>query len=70
MSVVLQAIRNAGSSGNNKQAVIDQFFHTQERDSVLGRYSIQPNGDSTLSRYGAERIANGQLVYWRTFNAG
>jgi branched-chain amino acid transport system substrate-binding protein len=70
MSVVLQAIRHAGSSGNDKQAVIDQFFHTQERDSVLGRYSIQPNGDSTLSQYGADRIAHGQLVFWRTFDAG
>lgn len=70
MSVVLQAIRSAGSHGNDKQAVIDQFFHTHDRDSVLGRYSIQPSGDSTLSRYGAERVVNGQLVFWRAFEGG
>jgi branched-chain amino acid transport system substrate-binding protein len=70
MSVVLAAIRNAGSHGNDKQAVIDQFFHTHDRDSVLGRYSIQPSGDSTLSRYAADRVANGQLVFWRAFEAG
>jgi branched-chain amino acid transport system substrate-binding protein len=67
MSVILQAVRNAGSHGNDKQAVIDQFFRTRDRDSVLGRYSIQPGGDSTLSRYGADRVANGKLVFWRAF---
>ncbi len=68
MNVVLQAVRAAGSHGNDKQAVIDQFFHTQDRDSVLGRYSIQPSGDTTLfAQYGADRVANGQLVFWREF---
>jgi branched-chain amino acid transport system substrate-binding protein len=65
MSVVLDAIRSAGSRGNDKQAVIDHFFATHDRDSVLGRYSIQPSGDSTLARYAADRVANGQLVFWR-----
>lgn len=70
MSVVLAAIRRAGSHGNDKQAVIDQFFRTTDRDSVLGRYSIQPSGDTTLSRYGADRVANGRLVFWRAFAGG
>lgn len=70
MSVVLDAIRRAGARGNDKQAVIDQFFATHARDSVLGRYSIQPSGDTTLSRYGADRVANGQLDFWRAFEGG
>jgi branched-chain amino acid transport system substrate-binding protein len=70
MSVVLQAIRNAGSHGNDKQAVIDQFFRIRDRDSVLGRYSIQPSGDSTLSQYGVERVVGGQLEFWRSFDGG
>jgi len=70
MSVVLQAIRNAGSHGNDKQAVIDQFFRVRDRDSVLGRYSIQPSGDSTLSQYGAERVVGGRLQFWRSFDGG
>jgi branched-chain amino acid transport system substrate-binding protein len=65
MSVVLAAIRNAGSHGNDKRAVIDQFFRTRNRDSVLGRYSIQPGGDTTLARYGVDRVVHGQLVFWR-----
>jgi branched-chain amino acid transport system substrate-binding protein len=69
MSVVLDAIRRAGAQGNNRQAVIAQLFATKDRDSVLGRYSIQPSGDTTLSRYGVDRIVNGQLVFDRAFEA-
>jgi branched-chain amino acid transport system substrate-binding protein len=70
MNVVLQAIRNAGSHGNDKQAVIDQFFRIHDRDSVLGPYSIQSSGDSTLSEYGVERVVGGRLVFWRAFDVG
>jgi branched-chain amino acid transport system substrate-binding protein len=70
MSVVLQAIRNAGAHGNDKQAVIEQFFRIRNRDSVLGRYSIQSSGDSTLSQYGVERVVGGQLAFWRAFDGG
>ncbi len=65
MSVVLAAIRRAGAEGNQRPAVIRAFFQTHERDSVLGRYSIQPSGDTSLSRYGVERIANGKLAFYR-----
>ena len=41
MSVVLDAIRRAGARGNDRQAVIDRFFATTNRDSVLGRYSVR-----------------------------
>jgi branched-chain amino acid transport system substrate-binding protein len=70
MSVVLAAIRNAGPHGNERQAVIDQFFAIHDRDSVLGRYSIQRSGDSTLSRYGVQRILAGKLVFYRALEVG
>ena len=49
MSVVLDAIRSAGSRGNDRQAVIERFFAVKNRDSVLGRYSIEADGETTLS---------------------
>jgi branched-chain amino acid transport system substrate-binding protein len=70
MSVVLQSIRDAGPHGNNKQAVIEQLFRIRDRDSVLGRYSIQASGDTTLSDYGVDRVVGGQLVFWRALGAG
>ena len=69
MSVVLAAIRAAGSDGNEREAVIKSFFATRNRNSVLGRYSIEPNGDTTLSTYAVDRVSRGQPVFWRELDA-
>jgi branched-chain amino acid transport system substrate-binding protein len=63
MSVTLQAIREAGRHGNSREAVIDRFFATKDRDSVLGRYSVEPNGETTLTRYGVDRVLGGRAVF-------
>lgn len=68
MSVVLDAIRRAGSHGNDRQAVIDRFFATANRDSVLGRYSMQADGETTLSRYGVDRIVAGRAQFYRALD--
>jgi branched-chain amino acid transport system substrate-binding protein len=69
MKVALLAIQNAGDKGNDKQAVIDAFFKIKDRDSVLGKYSIDENGDTTLSDYGANRIEGGKLVFDKVIKA-
>ena len=40
------------------------------RDSVLGRYSIRPNGETTLSRYVVYRVRGGRPVLYRSFDVG
>lgn len=62
MAVVLDSIRRAGEQGDNRQAVIDQFFATADRRSILGSYSVDSVGDSTLNRVGAYRSVGGRLV--------
>jgi branched-chain amino acid transport system substrate-binding protein len=69
MSVVLAAIRAAGDSGDDRQAVIDKFLATHDRRSVLGVYSMQPNGESMLSSYAIDRVVKGAPVFWRAFHA-
>jgi branched-chain amino acid transport system substrate-binding protein len=69
MKVALLAIQNAGDKGNDKQAVIDAFFKIKDRDSVLGKYSIDKNGDTTLSDYGADRVQNKKLVFDKVIKA-
>jgi branched-chain amino acid transport system substrate-binding protein len=69
MQVALLAIQNAGDKGNDRAAVIDQFFKIKDRDSVLGKYSIDANGDTTLSDYGGNRIKNGKLVFDKVIKA-
>jgi branched-chain amino acid transport system substrate-binding protein len=70
MSVVLDAIRRAGSRGNDRQTVIDRFFAVRDRNSVLGRYSIEADGETTLSRYGVDRIVGSRLVFYRAIDIG
>lgn len=41
---------------------------TSNRDSVLGRYSVQPSGETTLSTYGVDRVAAGNPVFWRAID--
>lgn len=68
MSVVLAAIRGAGARGDDRQAVIGRFFTTHDRHSVLGVYSMQSNGETTLSSYAIDRLAGGAPVFWRAFD--
>lgn len=60
MAVVLDSIRRAGDRGDSRDAVADAFFDTQDRDSVLGAYSIDEVGDTTLGRLAGYRLAGGR----------
>jgi branched-chain amino acid transport system substrate-binding protein len=61
MSVVLDALARGGPS---QKGVRDAFFATRDRDSVLGRYSIDAAGDTSLGTYGIYGVRGGRLV-WR-----
>jgi branched-chain amino acid transport system substrate-binding protein len=70
MSLTLDAIKRAAAEGEvDKAAVIEQLFATRERSSVLGTYSIDENGDTTLTDYGSYRIDEGRLVFDETVKA-
>jgi branched-chain amino acid transport system substrate-binding protein len=69
MKATLLAIQNAGDKGNDRQAVIDAYFNIKDRESVLGTYSVDENGDTTLSDYGANRVENGELVFDKVIKA-
>lgn len=63
MKVALLAIEKAGEHGSDRQAVVDAFFSIKDRDSVLGTYSIDPNGDTTASQEGGYRVKHGKQVF-------
>ncbi len=63
MGALLAAIDKAGKRGNDRQAVIDAFFGLKNRESVLGTYSIDDNGDTTRSEYGGYKVVGGRLVF-------
>jgi branched-chain amino acid transport system substrate-binding protein len=70
MRLTLDAIERASKAGKvDRAAVVKELFATKDRQSVLGTYSIDPNGDTTLTDYGAYRIEAGALVFDHTIKA-
>jgi branched-chain amino acid transport system substrate-binding protein len=59
---ILDAIRGAGVKGNDRQAVTDAFMGMRNRRSVLGTYSIDRYGDTTLSTFAGDRVTRAGLV--------
>jgi branched-chain amino acid transport system substrate-binding protein len=57
MALALDAInRGGGPSPPNRPAILQALFATRDRTSILGRYSIDANGDTTLTKYGVYRV--------------
>lgn len=69
MAVVLDAIDRAADPAR-RAAVVAAFFATRDRDSPLGRYSIDPFGDTTLSTFGGYRVAGRRIVWDRVLATG
>jgi branched-chain amino acid transport system substrate-binding protein len=63
MALALDVLKRAGAKANDRAAVIKALFATKNRKSVLGTYSIDKNGDTTLTDYGLYTIKNGLPVY-------
>ena len=59
MAVVLDSIERS-SDPRDRSAVIDSFFATTDRDSILGTYSIDELGDTTLDAIAGYRVEGGE----------
>ena len=60
MALVLDSIERAGERGAERDAVVDAFFATEDRYSVLGTYAIDDVGDTTLERMTGYRLVRGR----------
>ncbi len=69
LAVMLAASMEGAEDCADRQAVIDGFFAIENRESALGTYSIDENGDTTLSDYGGYRPTGGKLVFDRAIKA-
>jgi branched-chain amino acid transport system substrate-binding protein len=63
MSLALDSIKRAGAKGNDRAAVIKALLSTKDKKSILGTYSIDANGDTSLTDYGLYVIKNGLPTY-------
>jgi branched-chain amino acid transport system substrate-binding protein len=67
MRLALDAIQRSGTG--DKADIVKALFDTKDRQSVLGTYSIDENGDTTLTDYGVYSIKGGELQFDETIQA-
>jgi len=63
MNLALDAIERAKSA--DRKDIVKALFDTKDRSSVIGRYSIDENGDTTLTDYGVFGIRDGAPTFKR-----
>jgi branched-chain amino acid transport system substrate-binding protein len=61
MRLALDAIERSGTG--EKADILKALFDTEDRQSVLGTYSIDDNGDTTLTDLALESIDDGELKF-------
>jgi branched-chain amino acid transport system substrate-binding protein len=62
MSAVLAVLREAGAQANNRSTVVHDFLAIKNRQSVLGTYSMNSNGDTSIAPFVFSRLERGKLV--------
>ena len=67
MRLALDAIER--SETGEQEDIVKALFATKDRPSVLGTYSIDENGDTTLTDYGVYTLDAGNLKFDKTVKA-
>jgi branched-chain amino acid transport system substrate-binding protein len=71
MALALATIKHVADAHGGQVSradVVSALLHTQNRHSVIGTYSINAQGDTTLASYGLYRIAGGTLVFGKVLD--
>jgi branched-chain amino acid transport system substrate-binding protein len=67
----IDTIKGLGDKGTDKAAVLEALFATKDRDSALGTYSFDQNGDTTLTDYGIYKVGpDGNPVFDTAVKSG
>ncbi len=69
MKLVMDTCTELGADCTDRAAMIEALFNTKGRESVLGTYDIDENGDTTLTDYGVYSIEGGELQFDETVKA-
>jgi branched-chain amino acid transport system substrate-binding protein len=60
MALILDAV---AAGGGDRAAIVRAARATRDRDSIIGRYSIDADGHTTSSAYGRLAVVGGRLVW-------
>ena len=70
MKLALDTLKAVGDKANDRAAVSKQLLEeTKNRQSVLGEYSIDKNGDTSLTDYGLYVIKGGEPTFSKVIKA-
>jgi len=70
MALALATLEAVGDKANDRKAVYTQLLtNTKDRESALGVYSIDENGDTTLTDYGLYTIKDGLPTFTKVIKA-
>ena len=70
-NVMLDAIERASKDGEvTRETVLKEIFATEDYNGVLGTWSFDEDGDTTLTELSVQRVENGEFEYQRTIDAG
>jgi branched-chain amino acid transport system substrate-binding protein len=70
MALALDVLKRAGDKANDRKVVAEELVgNTKDRESALGVYSIDENGDTTLTDYGLYLIKDGVPVFEKVIKA-
>jgi branched-chain amino acid transport system substrate-binding protein len=70
MALALDVLKRAGDKANDRTTVLKELFNTKDRQSIIGNYSIDENGDTTLTDYGLYVIKGGVPTFSKKIVAG
>jgi branched-chain amino acid transport system substrate-binding protein len=70
--VLLDAIERAYNADGQvtREGVVRELFATSNYNGVLGTWSFDENGDTTLTDLSGERVQDGQFEFNRTIDVG
>ncbi len=68
MQALLSVIQRAGTGASDRTTVQRDFFALRNRTSVLGTYSINADGDTSLAPFVISRVTSGQLTPFRSMS--
>ena len=71
MKLLLDSAKRASNNGAksiSRQDVVNQLFKTKNRSSVLGTYSLDSEGDSSITKYGLYKIVGKTLTFDRAID--
>jgi branched-chain amino acid transport system substrate-binding protein len=68
--VVLAAIAAAGDKANDRAAVLANVMGTKNYDGVLGKWSFDANGDTTLTQFSGSQAKSGDWAFVKELAVG